>query len=84
LNAQGGAQQSVSGTIAQASTDEVRVDTANQPGMRLKVTGATRITLDGKEVSVTQLQEGSQVRASYSVVGDQPTAVRIEVKSAAK
>jgi hypothetical protein len=83
LNAPRG-QQSVNGTLVQASSDEVRVDTANQPGMRLRVTGATRITLDGKDVSVTQLQEGSQVRASYSVVGDQPTALRIEVKSASK
>lgn len=83
-SAQSGAQQSVSGTVAQASADEVRVDSANQPGMRLKVNGATRVTLDGKDASAAQLQEGTQVRASYAVVGDQPTAVRIEAKSARK
>ncbi|GAC1337227.1 MAG: hypothetical protein NVSMB23_03430 [Myxococcales bacterium] len=82
--AQAGAQQTVTGTLAQASADEVRVDSANQPGMLLKVTGSTKVTLDGKDASAAQLKEGVQVRASYSVVGDQPTAVRIEARSAAK
>jgi hypothetical protein len=79
-----GAKQSVNGTIAQVSTDEVRVDSANQPGLRLKVNPATKITVNGKDASATQLQEGSQVRASYAVVGDQPTALTIEVRSAAQ
>lgn len=83
-DSQQGAKQSVSGTIAQVSTDEVRVDSANQPGLRLKVNPSTKITLNGKDASANQLQEGSQVRASYSVVGDQPTALTIEAKSAAQ
>jgi hypothetical protein len=81
---QDSASQQVTGTLAQATGDEVRVDTANQPGMRLKVNDSTKITVDGKDASVSQLREGSQVRASYLVVADQPTAIRIEVKTPKK
>jgi hypothetical protein len=76
-----GEQKSVTGTVAQASADEVRVDTANQPGIRLKVNNSTRITVDGKDASVSELREGTQVRASYQGSGEQATAVRIEARS---
>jgi hypothetical protein len=76
-----GEQKSVTGTVAQASPDEVRVDTANQPGIKLKVNNSTRITVDGKDASVSELREGTQVRASYQGSGDQATAVRIEARS---
>ena len=76
-----GEQKSVTGTVAQASADELQVDTANQPGMRLKVNNSTRITIDGKDASVSELREGSQVRASYQGNGDQATATRIEARS---
>jgi hypothetical protein len=76
-----GEQKSVTGTVAQASADEVRVDTANQPGIKLKVNNSTRITVDGKDASVSELREGTQVRASYQGTGDQATAIRIEARS---
>jgi hypothetical protein len=76
-----GEQKSVTGTVAQASADEVRVDTANQPGIKLKVNNSTRITVDGKDASVSELREGTQVRASYQGSGEQATAVRIEARS---
>jgi hypothetical protein len=76
-----GEQKSVTGTVAQASPDEVRVDTANEPGIKLKVNNSTRITVDGKDASVSELREGTQVRASYQGSGDQATAVRIEARS---
>jgi hypothetical protein len=59
----------------------VRVDTANQPGIKLKVNNSTRITVDGKDASVSELREGTQVRASYQGSGEQATAVRIEARS---
>jgi hypothetical protein len=76
-----GVQQSVTGTVAQVSADEVQVDTANQPGLKLKVNNSTRITVDGKDASASELREGTQVRASYQGTGDQATAIRIEARS---
>ena len=77
-----GATKSVTGTLAQAGTDEVRLDTESHPGMPLKINDSTKITLDGKDATVAQLQEGAQIRASYSGSGDTATAIRIEAKSA--
>ena len=74
----------VTGTLAQAGANEVRLDTENNPGMPLKVNGATKITLDGKDATLAQLQEGAQIRAAYQGSGDSATAIRIEAKSAAK
>lgn len=76
-----GSEQSVSGTLAQASADEVKVDTASQPGLKLKVNKSTRITVDGKDASASELREGAQVRASYQGSGDSATAIRIEANS---
>lgn len=82
LASAGGEQQSVTGTLAQASADEVKVDSASQPGLKLKVNKSTRITVDGKDASASDLREGAQVRASYQGSGDAATAIRIEAKSA--
>lgn len=82
LASAGGEQQSVTGTLAQASADEVKVDSASQPGLKLKVNKSTRITVDGKDASASDLREGAQVRASYQGSGDSATAIRIEAKSA--
>ncbi len=79
--ASAGEQQSVTGTVAQVSADEVQVDTANQPGLKLKVNNSTRITVDGKDASASELREGTQVRASYQGTGDQATAIRIDARS---
>jgi hypothetical protein len=49
--------------------------------MSLKLSDSTAVTIDGKPSSPTQIQPGSDVRASYQVVDGQPTALKIDVTS---
>jgi hypothetical protein len=48
-------------------------------GESLKVDASTEVTRDGQKASLTDIQEGDQVRASFSGSGDTKTATRIEV-----
>jgi Cu/Ag efflux protein CusF len=48
-------------------------------GKDLKVDSSTKVMKDGEKAELTDIQEGDEVRASYSGSGDTLTADRIEV-----
>src|SRR5690606_14409382 len=76
---QQGQQQSVSGTVVRADTEEVVLRVEGQPDLRLKVTEQTTALLQGQNVEIEQIEEGTEVRASYQVDQQgEPTATRIE------
>lgn len=59
--------QTISGELVQASANEVVLKTSDQPHLALRVGSGTTATLNGKEVSVSQLPPGAQVRASFDM-----------------
>ncbi len=74
------AQRTVTGRVVRAGQEEivVRQGTGDEPDLRLKVGPQTKVTVDGRQRSVGDLQEGTQVRASYDESGGAPEATRIE------
>jgi len=75
-------QQLVTGRVVSASPDELLLSsagTAGQPQLRLQLNDQTQVMVDGRQGSVADIQEGSQVRASYQDLGGEPTALRVDV-----
>jgi hypothetical protein len=75
----GSGERSVSGSVVRASAEELVLrQEGGLPDLRLKVDASTPVVLDGKQASVAELREGTQVRASYGEVNGEPRATRIE------
>jgi colicin import membrane protein len=76
------AQQTVNGQVVRASQDELvlRQQGTDQPDLRLKVDGQTPVMIDGQQKTITELQSGMEVRASYDASGAEPKAIRIEAQ----
>jgi hypothetical protein len=50
---------------------------------QLKLDDGTRITVDGKEATPAEVHEGDEVRASFSVAGDELHVDRLDVLTSA-
>ncbi|HEX8818704.1 MAG TPA: hypothetical protein VF794_02160 [Archangium sp.] len=77
-------QQLVTGRVVSASPDEILLSSAGGPGqpqIRLQVNEQTQVLVNGRQGSVADISEGSQVRASYQDMGGEPTALRVDVTS---
>ncbi|MDY7232210.1 hypothetical protein [Hyalangium rubrum] len=74
-------EQLIIGEVLTASEREVMVSVRGEPQLRLQVGPSTQIIVDGQQGRAADIQEGSQVRASYRDTQGEPTAVRIEVTS---
>jgi hypothetical protein len=71
----------VQGMALGTEGDAIRVRSPDQGDLRLKVNDSTAVVVDGRTGSPTQIQPGSEVRASYQMIDGQPTAVKVEVTS---
>ena len=76
-------EKSVTGRVLQAQGDKIEVRTPGQDVLQLQVTDSTAVRVNGKPASVSQIQPGSEVRASYQVVDGQPKALVIDATSKA-
>jgi DNA repair exonuclease SbcCD ATPase subunit len=74
-------EQFIIGQVLTASEDEVMVSVRGEPQLRLQVEPSTQIIVDGRQGRAADIQEGSQVRASYRDNQGEQQAVRIEVTS---
>jgi hypothetical protein len=75
--------KTVTGQVVSASASEVVVKPeAGQPELKLKVGSDTSVTIGGQQGTVSDLKEGTQVRASYQEKGGEPQAIKIEAQSA--
>jgi hypothetical protein len=74
----------VAGTAVEANNDAVLVRSRDRGDLRLKLNPSTAISVDGKQGNATEIQPGSDVRASYQVIDGDPTAVKLDVKSKIK
>lgn len=79
-----GMQQQVSGELSSAQSNAVVIQSASEGSISLKVDPSTQVFIDGQQGSIQELQQGSDVRASYTVdqQNNQKKAIRIEVTSA--
>ncbi|HEX8701953.1 MAG TPA: hypothetical protein VF815_24200 [Myxococcaceae bacterium] len=83
-SAQGQREQFIIGEVLTASEDELMVSVRGEPQLRLQVDPATQIIVNGRQGQAADIQEGSQVRASYRDSEGEQKAVRIEVTSSAQ
>lgn len=68
------------GQVVRASDDELVLRQAGEQELKLKVSDDTPVMMDGRQASVSELKEGTQVRASYQEQGGTPQAIRIEAQ----
>ena len=80
-SAQAQREQFIVGEVLTASEDEVMVSVRGEPQLRLHVEPGTQIIVDGRQGRAADIQEGSQVRASYRDSEGEQKAVRLEVTS---
>ncbi|WP_224242947.1 hypothetical protein [Hyalangium gracile] len=81
VGAQAQGEQLIIGEVLTVNDREVLVSIRGEPQVRLQVQPGTQITVDGRQARAVDIEEGSQVRASYRDQGGEPTATRIEVTS---
>ncbi len=74
-------QQRARGTLVSAGSDQVQIRTQDEGLLKLQVTDATAVTLNGQSSSVSQLQPGSDVRASFQTVDGESKALTIDATS---
>lgn len=72
-------QKTVTGQVVRANREEVVLRQAGgEPDLRLKVNADTPVTIGGQRGEITDLKEGTQVRAAYNESGGEPTAVKLD------
>jgi hypothetical protein len=74
-------EQDADGTLVSAQNDQLQIRTSGQELLKLQVTDATAVTLNGQTSSAAQLKPGSDVRASYQTVDGQAKALTIKATS---
>ena len=74
-------EQKAQGTLVQAGSDQLQIRTQDQGLLKLQVTDATAVTLDGHSSSIAELKPGSEVRASYQTVQGESKALTIQATS---
>jgi DNA repair exonuclease SbcCD ATPase subunit len=74
-------EKSAQGTVVQANGDQLQIRTQDRDLLKLQVTDSTAVTVNGQSGSVSQIQPGSDVRASYQMVDGQAKALTIEATS---
>jgi len=68
----------VAGRVAAARPGEVVVESTERPEIALRISGDTRIAVDGQPAAASQLAPGVEVRASFEQRGGRATALSIE------
>jgi colicin import membrane protein len=74
-------EQDAKGTLVTAGSDQLQIRTEDKDLLKLQVTDSTAVTLNGQTSSASQLQPGSDVRASYQMVDGQAKALKIDATS---
>jgi hypothetical protein len=73
-------QQTAKGLLLSVKDAEIVLHRSAQPDLRLTVDEGTNVAMDGRSVSVTDLREGEEVRASYQELNGVSHAVRIDAQ----
>lgn len=70
------------GTVTSASSDELTIRRQSGEEVNIDLKDSTAITMDGRFVQADALPEGAEVRASYTMDGDNRIADSVEVLQA--
>ena len=73
----------IRGAAVAVGSDGLTVRSDEQGDLQLRVSESTAVNLDGQAVTMKEIKEGSDVRASYGLVGGKAMAVRLDVTSRA-
>jgi colicin import membrane protein len=73
--------QNVQGTALSSSGTSLTVRSQDQGDVKLNLSDATAVTVDGKMGKANQIQPGSDVRASYQTIDGQATALKVDATS---
>ena len=76
------AQKDLEGRVMAASGEEIQIRTSDQQLMKLEVTDSTAINFNGQSGKISQIQPGSDVRASYQLIDGKAKALQIDVTPA--
>jgi hypothetical protein len=70
----------IDGKISRASGTQLTIQRDNAPAATLHVDKLTKIEVDGQHASAKELKPGQDVKASFNLKGDKPTAVEIKAE----
>ena len=73
--------RTIHGAVAAVAANALTIRSGDQGDLRLWVSESTAINLDGQAVTMKEIKDGSDVRASYGLVGGRALAVRLDVSS---
>lgn len=76
-----GAQQQVSGTVQSVQANALQLNVPNQGQVTLNVDPSTPVMVDGQQASFEQIEPGHEIRASYSMEGQDRKVTRIEAST---
>lgn len=74
-------QQTVDGQVLETKGNGLKIRTAGRQDVSLDLNDSTAISIDGKMGTASQVQPGSDVRASYQLVDGRAKALKLEVRS---
>jgi Cu/Ag efflux protein CusF len=72
----------IKGTVSNvdSSKKEITIQRENLPDAQLSLVDNTKITMDGKQASMMDLQQGAEVRAEFQLAQDKPVAMKVDAK----
>jgi hypothetical protein len=70
--------QTVTGTVASVSDDNLELRTQGQGKVKIDVSDSAQFLLDGRQVAIDQIHEGMPVRATFTQTGDSKQLQRLE------
>jgi multidrug resistance efflux pump len=76
-----GTTASVIGRVESTFGDQIKIRDQAGREIELNTDDSTRVMMNGREVKVDELKEGTQVRASYAMDGDDRVAKEVQVLS---
>lgn len=75
-------QQMAAGVVTQVRPDEVVLQPASGDLMRFRIDDRTKVQVEGRQASTSEIREGSQARVAYEASSDGPKAVWIRLGGA--
>jgi hypothetical protein len=73
-------QRTATGLLLSVGDAGIVLHRSAEPDLRLAVDRGTRVALDGRSASVSDLRRGSEVRASYQETNGVAKAIRIDAR----
>lgn len=72
-------EQLVAGQVTRASPTQLVVEPRDGQAMTFTLTPDTRVQIDGRQASATEIVQGGEARVAYEVTGTEPTARSVHI-----